>query len=363
MSSPESVDRRQDERLLRLDFQCLESMPGGINEVRLWWDDLLGCHRVGKRMDVSGLEHEEVLPEPATLQMIRHDNVVPVVAAARVDGYPAPMRVVELVTPYFPRGSVTDALLKGETFLPSEAVAVVQATLRGLAELHEVHGIAHRDMKSGNILLADDHTVAKVADLGLAGRFDQHGKVPAVNNPTLYSPPELISTGQLSRASDLFPLGLVLTELLAGPFPYASYTTSGIAQRLLGGRSPLSSKDVQLPVWTPRPLRRIINKATQRDVSARYQSAREMDTALAAAVIVDWSQVETNAWEAPFTHRRGCRIRVDAHPKRSGEVSIAIRINRGRGWRRDATDVLVASVRSAQAQRVFDQATEMASAR
>ena len=146
-----------------------------------------GCERVGKRIDLSNLD--DVLPEPSTLQMIDHRNVVPVVAAAYVDGFPAAFRVVELITPYFPRGSVTDALLRGEKFLPSQAVAIVQAALRGQSELHEVYGIAHRDIKSGNILLADDDSVANVADLGLAGQFDEHGMVPALNNPTLYSPP------------------------------------------------------------------------------------------------------------------------------------------------------------------------------
>ena len=145
MTEPAPTGRRLNEQRLRLDFECLQSIRGGINEVRLWWDDLLGCERVGKRIDLSNLDH--VLPEPSTLQMIDHRNVVPVVAAAYVDGFPAAFRVVELITPYFPRGSVTDALLRGEKFLPSQAVAIVQAALRGLSELHEVYGIAHRDIK------------------------------------------------------------------------------------------------------------------------------------------------------------------------------------------------------------------------
>ncbi|MCV7048388.1 protein kinase [Mycobacterium frederiksbergense] len=197
-----------DVTLLRLDYECLRSIPGGLNEVRLWWDDQLGCHRVGKRYDTACVD--DVLPEPATLQMIDHPNVVGVVAAGVIEDkklYPPPMRVIELITPYFPRGSITDALLRGERFTCTRAVQIVQAILRGLATLHDVHEIAHRDLKSGNVLLTDDSdpAVAKICDLGLAGLFDDSGTVPALNNPTLYSPPEFKSGAPLSQAADLVP--------------------------------------------------------------------------------------------------------------------------------------------------------------
>lgn len=125
---------------LTFDFECLRSIPEGINEVRVWRSELLGCDLVGKRMDISFLE-DDVLPEARTLMSIDHRNVVPIRTAAIVSGYPSPMRVIEIITPYYPRGSITDALLRGEHFRCREAVAIVQATLRGLAELHEVHGI------------------------------------------------------------------------------------------------------------------------------------------------------------------------------------------------------------------------------
>lgn len=355
---------RREEKILRLDFECLQSIPGGgINEVRLWWDPLLGCHRVGKRIDISGMEHDEVLPEAATLQMIDHPNVLKVVAAATLDGYPKPMHVIELVTPYLRRGSITDALLRGERFTASQAVGVVQAALRGLAELHEVHGIAHRDIKSGNILLTEDHTVATVADLGLAGLFDDAGAVPALNNPTLYSPPELVLTGVLSRASDLYPLALVLRELLGGNFPYAEYTTAVIHERLIKGKVPVKAAHLTLPVWTPRALRRVINKAGHPSASMRYTTAREMDDALAAAKVADWHEVDAGRWEAGFVHDSTRAVRVDAVALKSGGWSMQTRVDRGRGWRRVTPDVVVAGVDSAAARGVFDHATAIANVR
>ncbi|WP_205620902.1 protein kinase domain-containing protein [Intrasporangium chromatireducens] len=354
---------RQHVEILRLEFECLQSIPGGINEVRLWWDPILGCHRVGKRIDISGIEHDDVLPEAATLQMIDHPNILKIVAAAGVDGYPMPMQVIELVTPYLERGSITDALLRGEHFTVTESIGIIQATLRGLAELHDVHGIAHRDVKSGNILLSSDHTRAKVADLGLAGLFDSNGEVPALNNPTLYSPPELALTGLLNRSSDVFSVGLVLRELIGGHFPYSDYSTAMIQERLLKGWLPVRVADLSLPVWTPKSLRRIIAKATNAIPSRRFQSAREMDDALARAMVADWMQIEDGIWEAPFVHLPNRRIRVSSRATRSGEVRMSTLVNRGSGWRRIVSDVEVPQLECAAARGVFDHATSRANVR
>jgi hypothetical protein len=130
----------------------------------------------------------------------------------------------------------------------------------------------------------------------------------------------------------------------------------------MAGRTPLNRGDVALPVWTPPALRRVIRKATQRDMASRYQSAREMDCALANAVVLDWRHVEGDMWEASFRHRAGFRVQVIAQQKRSG-VRLSTRVNRGSGWRRATQDVDASDLRSTQAHRVFDQATEMASVR
>lgn len=355
---------REHERRLTLDFECLKSLRGGVNEVRVWWDAILGCYRVGKRMDISGMEQDGVLPEPETLQRIQHENIVPVMAAANVSGFPSPMRIIELVTPYFPRGSVTDALLRGDSFSVSESVAIIQATLRGLRELHEVHRILHRDVKSGNVLLADDHSVAKLADLGLAGRLNARGIVSAVNNPTLYSPPELIGNGELTVSSDLYPLGLVLSELLAGNFPYHTYTTTELTSQLMKGRHPVRSADRRLPIWTPRDLRRVIRKAGQREPSNRYRSAREMDEALSRSNIADWKQTHELRWEAPFRHHPNRAVSVEASSAtKSGGYRLSLKVRRSVQWRREQDDVIVPDPLTGDAQNIFDQATLIACVR
>lgn len=355
-------------KLLRLDFECIRSISGGLNEVRLWWDEQLGCHRVGKRIDLSCLD--DVLPEPAVLQMVNHKNVVRVVMAPVIDDkvlYPDPMRVIELVTPYFESGSITDALLRGEYFSPTRAVQIVQAVLSGMSYLHDVCSIAHRDMKSGNVLLADsdDPSVAKICDLGLAGLFDETRSVPALNNPTLYSPPEFKLDAPLTVASELYPVGLILLELLNGPFPYANYTSGDVIERLVAGKHATLDSHRQPPVWASQSMRRFLSKALRIDPSRRFQSAREMANSLSKVIYIDWKMVDDMTWEAPFLHKQGCRIRVVGTQERDGSKTLIIQIDNGKGWRR-ATNVQPQSVtmlESAQARAVFDQATMIAIAR
>lgn len=346
---------------MRLDYECLRSLPGGMQEVRVWRDKLTGGQRVGKRVDLLGAGDGGVLLEPEVLEQVRHDNVVPLFTAALVDGFPSPMRVVEIVMPFYPRGSVTDALLRGERFSVSESLARVQAALRGLGELHERHGVLHRDVKSSNLLLTDDVHLLLVSDLGLAGRMDASGACPALGNPQLYSPPELVATGVWTRASDLFSLGLVLRELLAGPFPYGEYTTTEVSDRLMRGVSPLRGADLALPVWTPKDLRAVVRRATANDPRQRYARARDMGAALARARVADWVEVAPDRWEAPC-RRPGRRVAVRAVSARGGRVRLSL-LGYRTAWQRVSADVTVDALRSAAAAAVFDQATALACVR
>lgn len=354
--TPEEKKQLEDGRVLKLPYECLWSIAGGINEVRLWWDPLLKVARVGKRIDMACID--DALPEPETLQAIDHKNVVPIVSAAVVEH--KDLRLVELVTPYYERGSVTDALLGGELFKATEAVQIVRATLAGLRELHEVHRVVHRDVKSGNVLLCDGHPYAVVADLGLAGRMDTNGQVQVLNNPTLYTPREFVETGILDAASDIYGVGLMLRELLAGPLDYEKYTRKHILQRLADLRSPIDPVDLQLPIWTPRRMSQIYRKATATDHSKRYQSAREMDEDLARAKCADWEPIGDLCWEAPIQRGPGV-VRVEARQPKLGGYEVVARRRKNKNWKIvgqvSADDLRAPSVRN-----LFNQSNMIACA-
>lgn len=348
--------------VLRLPYEALASIPEGINEVRKYRDNILDCELVGKRIDVSMVD-PSTLPEARTLQSIKHANVVKIRSAADVDGYVSDptMKVIEIITDFYPRGSITDAQLRGEHFAGYEAVAIIRSALSGLRELHVKHKICHRDIKGGNILLTDPPINALVADLGVAGKFNSNGTVCAVNNPTLYSPPELLTVGLLSASSDLFSMGLVFRELLGGMFPYSNYTRAEVIQSLQRGDIAVSKEDRELPVWAPKDARKVYAKAIHADPKKRYQSARDMDAAFAKVRIASWSRASEYAWEARrLTSNKHC-VRVEAQPERQGyRMSIKSdhtgRLRRYQGIRDEVVDSLTGSV----AQGVFDTANTLA---
>jgi serine/threonine protein kinase len=323
-----------DKRLV-LAYESIGSLPEGANEVRLYHDPLLDVDRVGKRFDRSMVD-ATVLPEASTLQAIDHPNVVKVIHAARVEGYIDPlMDVIEIITPYYPRGSITDALLRNETFSGPHALAIMQAAARGLRELHVTHRVLHRDVKSGNILLDEPPIHAVVADIGVAGRMDTGGLTPAVDNPTLYSPPELFS-GPLTVGADLYSLALVLRELLGGRFEYEAVTRNAVIARLREGKRALADEVLELPAWTPLRLRRIYVKATALDPMKRYQSARDMAADLAKVKLANWATVADNEWVV----RADTQVQSRLHKVTATSESAGIRLSMTRetrsGFRRVA---------------------------
>lgn len=344
---------------LRLDYECLHTMPTGIREVRVWWDKHRGTWIVGKRLDLSEVHDDADLIEPQVMEMINHPNVVKVQAVAVVDGFAKPMYVVEILMPYYELGSISDAFEEGRTFSPREALKIIQGVLLGLSEMHEVHGILHRDIKSPNLFLTSDSDLIKIGDLGLAGRMDADGKTPTVNAPHLYSPPELFVGSGLNRASDLYAVGVVLRELIHGRFDYSAYSTSDVVDALTAGRNPLRPSDLELPLWACNALRRVIQKATDKDPAKRYQSARQMSAAVAAINTADWRQTDDASWETCAVRNRAHKIRVTATSTRSGTVKISIQRQKTI-WRRTEDDVIVPSLRHTDARAAFERANSLA---
>jgi serine/threonine protein kinase len=125
-----------------------------------------------------------------------------------------------LVLPYYPRGSLARRLREDGKLGLDRTVRLAAELGRGLDTLHE-HGILHRDVKPSNVLLAEDGTAA-LADFGLARasdstRITHDGQL--VGTPH-YLAPELIEGEEATRASDLYALGCLLYECVAGEPPF-----------------------------------------------------------------------------------------------------------------------------------------------
>ena len=185
-----------------------------------------------------------------------------------------------LVTEFVDGGTLKE-WAKAEKRTWRQIVEMLVGVADGLAAAHAA-GIAHRDIKPTNILVATNG-YAKLADFGLAKLAD--GATPAdaaltrTGEPTragvivgtvVYMSPEQASGRPVDARSDIFSFGVVLYELLAGRRPFVGATELEVLKTIIHGAPPPLAEDV------PAALRAVVEKALEKDPADRYQSMREV---------------------------------------------------------------------------------------
>ncbi len=151
--------------------------------------------------------------------------------------------------------------------------------LKSLAEAHQ-HNVIHRDIKPSNIFICDDVVgepdFVKVLDFGIAKAFGESENSRLTQTgmgfgTPFYMAPEQIRSKGICPATDLYALGLVLSELLTGKTVYSGESSMDIAVKQLSEEPP------PLPEWVLRgPVGPVLQRSTQKSLHARYPSAVEM---------------------------------------------------------------------------------------
>jgi len=145
--------------------------------------------------------------------------------------------------------------------------------VRALCEAHENDPpIVHRDLKPENVMLLDDGTV-KVMDFGIAKVLAAAGNTTTHSVGTLaYMSPEQIDAGDVGERSDLYCLGLLLYELLAGRPPFESQSPRELLNLQCTAEPPALPEDVRREL--PRGIEKLLFELLEKSPEDRPESAR-----------------------------------------------------------------------------------------
>jgi hypothetical protein len=246
---------------------------GGSGTVWLARDEASGLDVALKIVAREGRAAERAEREAAAAARLRHERCLRAYSLAQDEGH------VYIAYEYVAGRTLRDALRAGEL---DDAAAVEAAAqiAEGLAHAHS-RGVLHRDVKPANVLLADgDRISVRLLDFGLA-RIDEQDTLTAagdVPGTLAYVPPERLAGQPAGPAGDVWAVGVLLWEALAGFHPFWRSSPLDAARAIEAGAPPLRSVRPDLP----KPLAAAVDRALSTD-PARRPSAAKLASALRGA--------------------------------------------------------------------------------
>lgn len=263
------------------------------------------------------LGRDRFLREIATAARLNHPHILPLHDSGEADGF------LYYVMPYVEGESLRDRLNREQQLPIDDAVTIAGEVASALSYAHS-HDVLHRDVKPDNILLS--HGGAIVADFGIAGAIDAAGGGTltqtgiVLGTPAYMSPEQGAGERTLDGRSDVYSLGCVLYEMLAGEPPFTGSTGQAIIAKRFTDPAPSARR---LRETVPPSVDRAIAKALARTPADRFTTTHEFAEALRAsagsrpdAPAVDEfreagrSAFARHAWREAFetlTHAQGAR--------------------------------------------------------
>jgi len=240
---------------------------------------------------------ERFLREARAAATLSHPNICPVFDVGEIDG-------THFITMAYIQGhTLSDFITPEKAQLDRNVANVVRKIALALHEAH-VHGMVHRDVKPGNIMI-DHRTEPIIMDFGLARQIDDAGDARltrdgAILGSPAYMSPEQIegNSANIGPACDIFSLGVILYELLTGHLPFKGSVASIIGQ-IISKEAPSPTtyrKDI-----SPR-MAAICTKAIAKKIDDRFRSMKEFATELADFIKAK-PQDEAPAASSPVSKR------------------------------------------------------------
>ncbi|MEV2276944.1 protein kinase [Nocardiopsis sp. NPDC049922] len=226
----------------------------------------MGQVYLGRSAGGRAVAIKRIHPHMAADDSFRQRFAREVTAARQVSGaFTAPVidagpedEVPWLVTSYVPSLPLDEAV-RDHGPLPEASVRVLAAGLaEALAEIHRV-GLIHRDLKPGNVLLAEDGP--RVIDFGIARATDGTAATQSVIGTPGFMSPEQVEGKPLTPASDLFAYGAVLAFAATGTGPFGEGSMPTMVMRIISAEPDLSA--------VPEPLRHLVAACLSKDPAGR----------------------------------------------------------------------------------------------
>ena len=301
---------------------------GGMAEV------YLGSHRNLDRLVAIKLLHSYIEEEPLLIERfhreakvvagLRHPNIVQIFDFDTIDGHPF------IVMEYL-KGPTLATYLRHlhqrKKRIPPDQVARLLNEISVALDYAHKQGVIHRDIKPGNIILhnkTEDITVDKpltndveaiITDFGLVRIMNTASQTASgmVSGTPAYMSPEQARGDQTDHRTDIYSLGVVLYEMLAGRVPFEADSTLTVLHMQIHTTPPPIS-------GIPEKVQQVIDRALVKNPDDRYQSSRELATdyfrsigmrSEASTVLEPTTPVSTEATEAIGTSNASAPILME----------------------------------------------------
>ena len=218
---------------------------------------------------------------------LTHPHILPLFDSGEAGG------LLYYVMPYVEGESLRDRLTREGKLPVATAVRLTDQIASALTHAHQA-GIVHRDIKPENILLVGDQAI--VADFGIARAVQAAGVTAltgtgfVIGTPAYMSPEQALGSADVDATTDVYALGCMLYEMVAGQPPFTGATPQALlAQHAMGTLPSLSSTDASIPAF----LERAVERAMAKEPADRFPSASSFADVLTTGTMV-----------APMRHRR-----------------------------------------------------------
>ena len=213
--------------------------------------------------------------EAKAIARLEHLHILPIFTYGEEDG------VAYMAMRYLAAGSLTDLLKQGA--LPLAEASRLLSQIGGALDHAHAHNILHRDVKPSNILL-DAENNAFLMDFGIAKMVEATLDLTAggiLGTPAYMSPEQCQGHKELTPASDIYALGIVLYEMVTGHTPFQAETPIALIHMQLNEPLPLPHS---LRPDLPEAAERVILKALAKAPESRYQTCQAMADAFAQGI-------------------------------------------------------------------------------